>query len=52
MMYLIWRMDDIVVITRVMAEQLTGLMRLVKGQRVGATPVIPTMLNFGGLKLY
>lgn len=37
MMYLIWKTDDTVVIAPVVAEQLTGLIRLVKGQRAGKT---------------
>lgn len=35
MMYLIWKMDDIDFVARVTPQQLTGLIRLVKGQGVG-----------------
>lgn len=35
MIYLIWKMDDIVVIAGVTYEQLTGLIRDAKGKSVG-----------------
>lgn len=49
MMYLIWKMDNLAVIASVSAEQLTGLIRIVKGQRAG---VIASMPNLGGLTAY
>lgn len=47
-MYLIWKTDDTVVIAPVVAEQLTGLIRLVKGQRAGKTVWLHQCQIFGG----
>lgn len=52
MMYLIWKTDDTVVISSVMAKQLTGLIRLVKDQGAGGDGVIASRPNFGGLTPY
>ena len=41
-----------VIIGRVMAEQLTGLIKLVEGQRVEVNGVIASMPNFGGSTSY
>lgn len=52
MMYLIWKTDDTTVIASVMAKQLAGLIRLVKGPEGCGDRVISSTPNFGGLTAY